>query len=223
MKATFEIGHLAKAGLFRDFSKGSWFLDEKQAAFAGGRTLYMDYTLAMGLMSGYSGTSKFGPYDSLTRAQAATILYRLANPESTATTLEGDYATENTTGLSDVETDKYYTAAVNWAKDLEIITGYLSGKNAGKFLPEGKVTRQELATMIYRFCMKCSDAEATFADVEGFDDSFRIADWAVEGLGFCKANGIMNGVYGTNKLNPTGNANRAEMSKMIAVTARDVM
>ena len=221
-KATFAIGHLATTSLFKDFAKGSWFLDENQGAFAGSRTLYMDYTLATGLMSGYSGTSKFGPYDSLTRAQAATILYRLANPESTATTVPADYAKENTAGFVDIETGVYYTAAINWAKEMGIMTGD-AGTNYTTVRPNDPVARQELATMIYRFCMKCSDAEATFADVKGFDDSNLIADWAVEGLGFCKANGIMNGVYGTNKLNPTGKANRAEMAKMIAVTAHDVM
>ena len=224
--ATFEVAHYAVAGLFKDFQSGSWYLDETQGAFSGLRTLYMDYALAAGLMSGYKNAdgsmTTFGPWDSLDRAQAATIIYRMAVEDASATVDPAKYA-NNATDLSDVENGKYYTAAVNWCVENGVITGYLGGPDDGKYKPYKKVTRQELALMIQRLCVNVFGAEDLRADVSGYSDSAKIADWAVAGLEFCKAQGIMSGVYGTDKLNPIGNANRAEAAKMFAVVGHDIL
>ena len=222
----FEIAHYATVGLFTDFEAGSWYLDETQGAFAGLRTLYMDYALATGLMSGYKNAdgsmTTFGPWDSLDRAQAATIIYRMAVEDASATVDPAKYA-NNATDLSDVENGKYYTAAVNWCVENGVITGYLGGPDDGKYKPYKKVTRQELAIMIQRYCVNVCGVEDARADVSGYSDSGKIADWALPGLEFCKAQGVMSGVYGTDKLNPAGNANRAEAAKMFSVVGHDIL
>ena len=223
----YEVTHLAVVGLFTDFKDGAWYLDENQGAFAGLRTLYMDYALASGLMSGYKNAdgsvTSFGPWDSLDRAQAATIIYRMAVEDASATVDPAKYA-DNATDMADVESGKYYTAAVNWCVENGVITGYQSGPNAGKFKPYSKVTRQELATMIQRYCVKVCGAEDVRADVMGYADSGKIdTGWALPGLEFCKAAGVMSGVYGTNNLNPAGTANRAEAAKMFSVVGHDIL
>ena len=188
----------------------------------------MDYALATEIMSGYvnreEGTiTHFGPWDSLDRAQAATVIYRMANADATATTDPEKYA-DNATAMADVEDGEYYTAAVNWCVQNGVITGYLDGPNKGKFKPYNKVTRQELAAMIQRYCVNVCGAEMLEADVMGYDDSDLIdTAWALPGLQFCKAYGIMTGIHGKNELNPAGNANRAEAAKMFSVVGHDIL
>ncbi|MBR5260103.1 MAG: S-layer homology domain-containing protein [Eggerthellaceae bacterium] len=231
VEATFAIEHFATVDSFEDFGEpadGHWYLEEGQGSFANLRTLYMDYALASGLMSGYvnrdSGTiTHFGPWDSLDRAQAATVIYRMANEDASATLDPAKYA-DNATAMADVEDGEYYTAAVNWCVENGIITGYLAGPNKGKFMPYNKVTRSELAAMIQRYCVNVCDVEMRSADVMGYEDSGLIdTTWALPGLEFCKAYGIMTGIYGTNQLNPVGKANRAEAAKMFSVVGHDIL
>lgn len=231
VEATFEIVHLATAASFTDFVEGEWYLVETdgRGSFTGQRTLFMDYVLANGLMSGYKTNGVlnglFGPHDNLTRAQAATILYRIANPDSTATDDPAAYAQENTTGLSDVEAGRYYTAAVNWCQENGVITGY-KNTDTGEYYAfgsEDNVTREQLATMIYRFCVEYNGVEGAAADLSSFDDAGKISGYAQEAMAFCYANGVMTGRYGMNSIDPLGKSERCEVSKMIAVSTRDLL
>ena len=231
VETTFAIEHLATVESFEDFGEpadGHWYLEEGQGSFAELRTLYMDYALATEIMSGYvnreDGTiTHFGPWDSLDRAQAATVIYRMANADITATTDPAKYA-DNATAMADVEDGEYYTAAVNWCVENGIITGYEAGPKAGSFGPYDKVTREQLAAMIQRYCVNVCGAEMLYGDITAYDDYDEInGEWAVPGLQFCKAYGIMTGIYGTNDLNPAGNANRAEAAKMFSVVGHDIL
>ena len=223
VEATFAIEHLATVESFEDFEADAWYLEEGQGSFAELRTLYMDYALATGLMSGYAGSNLFGAWDSLDRAQAATVIYRMAVEDASATLVPELYA-DNATTMADVEDGMYYTAAVNWCVENGIITGYQAGPNAGKFKPYNKVTRSELAAMIQRYCVNVCGVEMIEADVMGYEDSGLIdTTWALPGLQFCKAYGIMTGVFGKNVLNPVGKANRAEAAKMFSVVGHDIL
>lgn len=71
-------------------------------------------------MTGYADTDLFGPSNELTRAEFATVLYRIMNPDAAS----ADFTTvKNKTGFADVEDGKYYTAAANWAVANKIISG----------------------------------------------------------------------------------------------------
>ena len=187
--------------------------------------LYLDYTLARGLISGYKdeagNVAEFRPDADLTRAQAAVIVYRMANPGSTDTYSDAaaaGIANANKSTLPDVEDGRYYTAAVNWAVANGVVTGYTN--DAGEpyaFGPEDKVTREQLATFIGRYM---DPKAAAGADVSGFEDSAQMSGYARAGIAYCNANGIMTGIGGTKNFDPRGNASRCQMAKVIAVTDR---
>ena len=176
-------------------------------AFPDSQTLYLDYVVGRMLMSGYKddagkATGLFGPGDTLNRAQTATILYRMANPDSPATTDPAAYE-ENKSGLPDVESGKYYTAAVNWCVDNGVITGYGKPGDYYAFGPYDNVSREQLATMIFRYCTEVAGQPADTADSTSFND------YIVGGY-----------TDGSNNFGPADDALRCQMAKIIAVTAR---
>jgi len=195
---------------------------------------WLDYVVANGLMSGYTdGSNDFGPVDSITRGQVATILYRYecskdstleAKYGSTYDTKGRSYAT--TTVFSDEESGAYYTAAVNWAKDAGILTGD-SSTGYKTVRPNDAVQRQELCVILARFAQKvegASTAEGT-VDYSGIQGMDQVASWANTGVRWCASYGIIGGVNidGTYHMNPSDSTWRASMAKMITVTLRDVI
>ena len=171
-----------------------------------------DFITSTGLMTGYaSGPKKglFGPYDNITRSQVVTVLWRIA----------GQPVVE-TDGFPDVADGAWYTDAIKWASSVGITTGYKSGPNAGKFGPEDLVTREQLATFMYRFACLLSPHQAEF-DKEalanaGLPDAGAISDFAIDGMTWCIDKGIMTGVetQGTFYAKPLDNAWRASMATM---------
>ena len=221
-----RASYAASLAGFTDLEAGSWYLDRTPGtgAFDYG-VLYLEFTVRNNLMTGYKDTTLFGPDNTLSRAEAATIIYRLANDDISATTDESRYAA-NESGLPDVEDGKYYTAAVNWAVRQGVITGYVdeTGKPTG-FGPYDEVSREQLATIIARYCM--SDAAGATAPSKQasdvYDDASSIGSWAQQGAAFCNEHGIMTGVGGTRDFAPQAHASRAQMAKIIAVTDREVL
>ncbi len=97
-----------------------------------------DYVVIREIMGNYSGTNHFGPYDTITRAQVATILWRLA----------GSPASSVSQPFSDADPNEYYYNALCWAKGIGVSTGY-SGTDS--FGPNDPVTREQLATLFARY------------------------------------------------------------------------
>ena len=184
---------------------------------------WLGYVTDKGLMSGYSGTTRFGPDDPLTRGQVATILFRYANPDSLATTDASAYEA-NETRFRDNASGKYYTAAMNWAYDQGIFTGDASSGYT-TVRPDDGITRQELGTVLYRFAVSrgASKEGASAASYASAPDAGRVADWASEGMGWCYAKRVLTGNASTGALDPQGGATRAHMAKMITVVTRDVL
>ena len=207
----------ARAAGFTDLSSGAWYMSTATGAFASSKTLYLDYTIKRGLMSGYAGSTLFGPNDTLSRGMAATIIYRMATGKTAANT-DNNVATK----FSDVPKGAWYAAAVKWCAENGVVTGYTdaNGKPTGKFGPNDKVTREQLTAMISRYCVGKAGMKSAGSDVSRFKDAGKIAAWAREGVAFCAANGIVSGVGSTGNFEPQGLATRCQMSKIIAVTAR---
>ena len=202
---------------FTDLDKAAWYLDAKNGAFAGTETLYFDEALARGLMSGYAGTTLFGPNDPMSRAMVATVVYRMATGK-TAETTDNDVDAP----FPDVPRGAWYAAAVKWCAEKGIITGFTDGPNKGRFCPDDNTTREQLATITGRYCTKVAGMEPASADeLKRFSDADSISGYAREGVAFCVANKVVGGYTdGTGRFDPQGNATRCQGAKIFAVTAR---
>ncbi len=173
------------------------------------------------LMGGV-GDGLFGADETLTRAQVATTLYRYA-VEDPSDSIEQSKFPADTTGFDDVEDHMWYSAALNWAKEEGIMTGY-----DNLVRPGDTITRAELAAMIGRF------AESRGADIDGADraafDSTTDAWQLPEIAGYSEPyfiwacdEGILTGVAngdGTLSLRPQDTATRAQMAKIIVQTVQ---
>ena len=173
------------------------------------RGLMNGYTDSMGNYTGY-----FGPSDTLTRGQVATVLWRVAGCPNPART---DYF-----DAGDVDPGTYYAKAVNWCYEKGVITGYKAGPNAGRFLPGNGVTREELATMVYRFA-QWAGIETSDVPTANFDrcvDSALVSDWARDASVWCAAANVVNGKEVTEgdamfyRLDPQWGATRAQAAKV---------
>ena len=180
---------------------------------------YFTYVARAGIMRGYSGTSSFGPYLDVTRAEFATVLYRMANPGSGATTDPSLYE-DDETGFSDAVDREYYTAALNWAKREGIMTGDASSGYT-TVRPNDSLSRQEAAVMSRRF------AGSLGADVgvegmaipalEGWDG---VAEWARDAMTWCYHREVITGWDnrdGTFSALPLKTVDRSQMTKIATV------
>ena len=210
---TFRIG-------FSDVPAGHWVLTGDVDGEG-----YLAAVVRMGLMTGYGDpatgrlTGRFGPEDSVTRAQVVTVLYRYANPGSTDTTT-GAHA-DNATSLSDNESGQYYTAAVNWAVRTGVVTGYTAGPDAGRFVPDREISREELATMVHRFAALEGASDSVPASAYGgAPDAGDVSGWASGHVAWCYAHQVLTGHADTGLLEPQGTATRAQMAKMAVLTIK---
>jgi hypothetical protein len=129
------------------------------------------------------------------------ILYRL----------NGEEETEYTGMFSDVPAGKYYSAAIEWAAKNGIVKGY----DDGRFDPNGEVTKEQLAVMLFRLAnYKGIALEA--GDLSAFSDADDISDFAVEAVAAMVGAGIINGTP-EGKIMPQASASRCEVAKMISL------
>ncbi len=195
----------AQAASFKDVPSGQWY------------TSWVDQASDQGLMSGFTDpatgrpTGYFGPDEPLTRAQVATVLWRMAGGPSSGRA-----------SFPDVERGSWYDAPVAWCVKAGVVTGYTSGPDRGHFRPDRPVTRQELATMVHRYA-KYAGMDVADPDPAAFRSTtdWRTADsWASEALTWTAAAGVLSGVDnhdGTYSVVPFGTATRAMAAKVFVV------
>ncbi len=158
---------------------------------------YVHDALNMGLMSGVSDYS-FAPEDSMTRAMVVTVLYRYNyEPQTVAPS------------FSDVEPHKWYTNAIAWAAENSIVGGV--GNN--RFDPNGSITREQLATILYRYTASMGNDCSAKADLSSFPDAAKVSAWARDAMQWAVAEGLINGSGG--KLLPGGNATRTQVAAIL--------
>jgi len=148
-----------------------------------------------GLMNGYEN-GQFGPNDNLSRAQLAQILYNHA----------GRPAVTGASPFTDVADGAWYTNAITWAAAQGIVGGY----GNGLFGPNDNITREQLAVMLWRYA---GSPAATNKELH-FTDADEAGDFALEALRWAVEHGILNG-YGDGRLNPAGQATRAQTAAML--------
>ncbi len=178
----------AEKTAFRDVSAGDWYCEA-----------VMEMT-DRGIMKGVSDTV-FAPNASLTRAMLVTSLWRMA----------GEPQPAGSGQFTDVAQGSWYEAAVNWASEKGIVDGY----GGGLFGPEDPITRQQLASILWRYAQyKGYDVRANGTVMPDFTDRDQIASWAGEAVSWAYSRGIMTGKSGL-RLDPTGGATRAEAASML--------
>ena len=154
------------------------------------------YVYANKLMSGVDGNF-FGPDVDASRGQIVTILYRLA----------GEPSVTQTNAFADVPTTAYYSSAVSWANKEGIVSGY----GNGVFLPDGAITREQMAIIFYRFADYQKYDVTRTKDLSVYSDNWQISSYAKDAVGWAVTTGLMNGTDSTT-FNPTGLASRAVLA-----------
>ena len=172
---------------FSDVAEDAWYADA------------VDYVVGAGYMNGVSKT-EFAPKATMTRAMLATILYRM----------KGEPAVEAPAAFEDVAEGMWYSDAIAWAAEEGIVNGY-SDKYFGT---NDAVTREQLATMIYRYVDSLGLVFHDGVALDEFNDADEVSAWAVEGLKWAVAAGIVTGTP-DGDLNPKDTATRAEAAAML--------
>lgn len=175
------------------------------AWYAGG----VRYVYAHGLMNG-TGSWRFSPNRTTTRAMIATILYRM----------EGSPRVYGTSRFGDVEAGSWYEDAVIWATQNDIVEGYTSKT----FGPNDPITREQMAAMLYRYAdyCRCDMSAGRYVDLSKFSDMNEISDYAIPALRWAVGEEIIQGRTGK-RLAPTDTATRAEVAVMLMRFCEDVI
>lgn len=162
------------------------------------------YCLENGLMTGVADTL-FAPGGTANRGMIVTILYRL----------EGEPAFMNENTFTDVEEGAWYEKAVIWASGKGIVSGY----GNDKFGPKNPITREQFATILYKYAQyKEYDVSVGLdTNILSYEDAFDINDWAMEALCWACGAGVMTGNNGY--LRPGDTATRAEVAAMFQRSA----
>lgn len=138
----------------------------------------------------------FAPKDNMTRGDFVLMLYRLAGKPSVSGL---------TNPFTDVSSANYYYAAVLWAYRNNVVTGV----DSKTFAPKKNITREQIAATLYRL----AGSPSASGSVTGYYDSSKIHNYALSAMKWAVANGVLAGSSGY--LNPTSNANRAEVATML--------
>ena len=175
------------ANNYSDVADGAWY--NSAVDFVTGRKLF----------SGVSDTA-FAPDVVFSRAMAATVLYRLAEPDAEA--LDNPF--------HDVAKDAWYAQSVAWAANVGVVGGY--GNET--FGPEDSVTREQFVAMLYRFAKSENSNLENHGSLQQFADEDTVSDWAKETMTWAVDAGIINGLS-DKTLNPSGTTTRAQAAVML--------
>lgn len=172
---------------YTDVKATDWFFDS------------VKYVVDNKLMNGISET-EFAPDNTLTRAMLVTVLYRNA----------GSPATNRSIPFADVDMGAYYANAVSWAKQ----NGIVNGITENEFAPDSNITREQIATIMYRYAQyKGMDAVSLEENLH-FTDTSEISEYAVSAMNWAVGKGLMKG-KSTTTINPKDIATRAEIAAIL--------
>lgn len=150
-----------------------------------------------GLFSGVTA-STFGPDKPMDRAMLAEVLYRMAGRPGSSTVSQ----------FPDVPDNAYYKEALNWAVENGIVMGI-----GGLYKPSQKITREQLAVMLYRYATMYGPVQST-GNLNAFQDGYTVSSYAKQAMAWAVGEGIITG-KGNGKLDPKGSATRAEVATML--------
>lgn len=156
----------------------------------------IDFVTARGYMIGM-GEHCFGAYDTVTRGQAVTVLYRMA----------GAPAADAQSPFTDVHEGQYFYHAVLWGYQ----NGIVKGVSQTEFAPGEPLTRAQMVTLIYRFAAYMGAEVETSAALDGFADAESVPPYAREAMAWAVESGVIIGDE-TGRLDPNSCANRAQLA-----------
>lgn len=162
----------------------------------------IDFVVTYALFSGTSDTT-FSPENTMTRAMLATVLWRLA----------GSPDPVGSNPFSDVKAGLWYTTAIIWAAENHVVNGV----GGGRFAPEGNVTREQAAVMLFNYANAQGKDTSARADLTVFPDSQGVSSWSKDALSWANKAGLINGTMTDGKiyLSPSGQASRAQVAKIL--------
>lgn len=201
--ATITVVHGAKAeepwvNPFRDVTESDWFYDDVRFANQSGL---------------FNGVEKdlFAPEEPMTRGMLVTVLWRL----------DGETAPKAATTFTDVDANAYYADAVAWAAE----SGVVNGIGGNKFDPEGNVTREQIAAILFRYAAFKGVDTAARADLTAFPDAEKTSAYAHDALSWAVAAELVKGTKegSTIYLDPQGSATRAQVAAILSRYAQNIV
>ena len=180
---------------FDDVAATAWYYDA------------VEYVYDNGLMNG-TASDTFAPNATLTRGMLATVLWRM----------EGSPVVNYALPFEDVSGDQWYTEAIRWAASV----GVVNGTSATTYAPNANITREQLATMLYRYAAYKSGSVSTSASLSGFTDAGSVSDYAADAMEWAVAEEIIGGMTSTT-LVPQGSATRAQTATMLMRYCENVL
>ena len=165
----------------------------------------IDYCVRHGLMSGFDATT-FSPDTVSTRAQIVMILYNLSGDTT-------DYS-KYYVPFTDVMPGTWYYNAVAWGYDKDIV----SGMTPTTFAPDGLITREQMAVLLYGYTEKYAPAYlGGAASLNSFPDAASVSNWAYAAMSWAVGNGLISGIAsnGADYLAPSGGATRAQIAAIM--------
>ena len=177
--------------MFDDVSFDEWYLDS------------VGYAISHGLMNGTSDT-EFKPNADMDRAMLVTVLWRL----------EGSPKVAAKHPFTDIKAD-WYADAVAWAYENKIVTG----TSATTFSPDTPVSREQVATILYRYAEYKNQLTDASAELSVFPDAGKVSDWARTSVSWAVGEGLISGTLSENGktayLTPNGSASRAQVATIL--------
>ena len=170
----------------------------------------LDYCIYRGYVAGTSA-STVAPNGVCTRAQLVSILYRM---QGEPTTVAGYELSKLRAPFDDVPRGQWYTDAIWWAK----LTGVVSGTSATTFDPNGEITREQLAVILYNYTQQFAPGSIPAAgSLAGFPDAGSVSGWARTEMAWAVGNGLISGTGsgGVAYLSPQGSATRAQVAAIL--------
>lgn len=179
------------APIFTDTAPNAWYAS------------YVDFVYENGIMNGTSEDT-FAPNMPMSRAMVATVLYRVA----------GSPKSEGEIPFSDTVEGSWYADAVRWAAGEGIVNGFTDGT----FRPELDITREQFATILYRYSKNAGMDMSATADLSVFPDAGNTSAFAVEAMRWAVGTGLITGVAsgGRTELRPLDNATRVQFATVIS-------
>ena len=170
----------------------------------------LDYCIYHGYIAGTSA-STVSPNGVCTRAQLVSILYRV---QGEPTTVKGYELSKLRAPFNDVPRGQWYTDAIWWAK----LMGVVAGTSATTFDPEGEITREQLAVILYNYTKQFAPGSLTATgSLAGFPDAASVSSWARTEMAWAVGNGLISGTGSGSVayLTPQGSATRAQVAAIL--------
>lgn len=174
----------ASALPFNDVAYTSWYYDA------------VKFVYDKGIMDGVS-YYRFAPDATITRGMVVTMLWRMAGEPY-----------EAAAGFTDVAAGRYYTTAVAWAAK----NGIVEGMTSTTFAPDQAITREQLASILYRYA-KWLGFSGYGSDISGYTDAGKVSSYAYDAMSWAVRSGVVTGTS-ARVLDPQGTASRAAAAQM---------